>query len=97
MNKIIPPFFLVLSLLMFIAGFALLAVERPEPSTELHRARISGDDAYRDLLEEKLRERQILRNSLIGTLFVAGVMSTTVAFLTMRPARSITLRNDQIH
>ena len=96
MSKIIPPFCLVLSLLMFIAGFALLAVDRPEPSTELHRARISGDDEYRDLLEEDLRESQILRKTLISTLFAAGVMSIFVAFVSMRPGTPAKLRDDQI-
>ena len=51
MSKVIPPLCLLLSLLMFIAGFALLAVERPEASIELHRARIGNDEQYRDLLK----------------------------------------------
>ena len=87
MSKVIPPFCLLLALLMFIVGFALLAVDRPEASTELHRARIGDDEQYRDLLEEQLRERQLWRNVLIGTLFTTGVLSTVVAFLAMRPAR----------
>lgn len=87
MSKVITPLCLLLSLLMFIAGFALLAVERPEAGTELHRARVDGDEQSREVLEDRLRNRQQLRNLLIGTLFVTGVLSTFVAFLAMRPTR----------
>ncbi len=87
MSKVIPPLCLLLSLLMFIAGFALLAVEPPEASTDLHRARVAGDEQYREVLEDQLLKRQQLRNFLIGTLFVSGVLSTFVAFLAMRPTR----------
>ena len=85
MSKVIPPLCLLLSLLMFIAGFALLAVEPPEAGTDLHRARVEGDEQSREVLEDKLQKDQHLRNFLIGTLFVSGVLSTFAAFFAMRP------------
>ncbi len=87
MNKIIPPFCLVLSILLFVAAFASLAIERPQPSVELHRARIGDDEQYRDLLEEQLRARQLRRTVLNCTLFGTGVLSTIVAFVAMRPSK----------
>ena len=85
MSKVIPPSCLLLSLLMFIAGFALLAVEPPEAGIDLHRARVAGDEQSREVLEDQLQKDQHLRNFLIGTLFVTGVLSAFVAFVAMRP------------
>ena len=87
MSSVIPPFCLLLALLMFIAGFALLAVDQPGPSTELHQARISGDEEYREVLEEQLRKQELGRNVLIAALFVSGGLSTIVAFLSMGPTK----------
>ena len=88
MSKIIPPFCLLMALLLFIAGFALLTFGQPAVSTELHAARISEDEAYRDVLEEKLKARQLWRNVLIGALFATGTLSVLAAFWSMRPAGS---------
>ena len=88
MRNIIPPFCLLLALLLFIAGFAVLTFGEPEATTELHRARIDTDEEYREVLEEQLRKRQLSRNILIGALFVTGGVSILAAFWTMRPAGS---------
>ena len=87
MTKVVPPLCLLLGLIAFVAGFALLAVDRPQPSIELHQARVQGDEQYRELLEDQLRRRQLWRNTSIGSLFTCGVLFTVVGFLAMKPAR----------
>ena len=88
MTKIVPPFFFVLGLFNFIAGFVLLAVDPPQPGMELHRARVEGDDQYRDLLEDQLERRQLWRNTLIGALFACSLLFPAAGFLAMQPTRS---------
>jgi len=88
MNAIVPPLCLVLSLLLLIAGFAVLATEQPQPSVELHRARVEADDAYRDALEEQLAHRRRQRWILIISLFGLALILAVVAFVAMRPAAS---------
>jgi hypothetical protein len=86
MNKIVPPFCLVLSVFLFVAGFAFLAIDKPEPGIELHRARIGDDEEYRELLEERLERRKFRRFVSISALFGTGITSAGVAFLAMRPS-----------
>jgi hypothetical protein len=85
MNAIVPPLCLVLSLLLFVAGFAVLAIESPQPGIELHRARVEADEQYRDLLEHQLRRRRLQRKVLIGSLFGMAAILAAVAFVAMRP------------
>jgi hypothetical protein len=84
-TKIVPPFCFLLGLFNFIAGFALMAIEPPQPSMDLHRARVEGDDQYRDLLEDQLERRQLLRKVLIVTLFTCSVLFPAVGFMAMQP------------
>jgi uncharacterized membrane protein HdeD (DUF308 family) len=86
-TKVVPPLCLILGLIAFVAGFALLAVERPQPSIELHQARVQGDEEYRELLEDELQQRRLWRNVLIGALFTCGVLFAAAGFLAMQPAR----------
>jgi len=88
MNAIIPPLCLVLSLLLFIGAFAVLAVESPQPGIELHRARVEDDEQYRDLLEQQLERRRLQRKVLIGSLFGMAVIMAAAGFVAMRPAAS---------
>jgi hypothetical protein len=85
MKQFVPPVCLVLSLLLLIAAFAVLAVEPPQPSVELHRARVEADEQYRDALEEQLQRRRLQRKILIGSLFALAVIMAAVAFVAMRP------------
>ncbi|MBL7039653.1 MAG: hypothetical protein ISR77_13540 [Pirellulaceae bacterium] len=85
MNAIIPPFCLVLSLLLLIGAFAVLAVESPQPGIELHRARVEDDEQYRDLLEQQLDRRRLQRKVLIGSLFGMAVIMAVAGFVAMRP------------
>ena len=87
MNNVAPPICLVLSLLLFIAGFAALAIEKPQPGVELHRARVEADDQLRDALEQQLESRRLRRKLLIGSLFGMAVIMAAAAFAVMRPSR----------
>ncbi|OHB81456.1 MAG: hypothetical protein A2W31_13140 [Planctomycetes bacterium RBG_16_64_10] len=88
MNKLVPPCCLLLAMTLFVVGFALLAVDSPDPSVELHRARAGTDEPYRELLERQLLRRQRFRKGLVVGSFALGVTFTAVAFVTMqsRPA-----------
>ena len=88
MNAIVPPLCLVLSLLLFIGAFAVLAVESPQPGIELHRARVEDDEQYRDLLEQQLDRRRLQRKVLIGSLFGMAVIMAVAGFVAMRPPTS---------
>ena len=85
MNAIVPPLCLVLSLLLFIAAFAVLAIEQPQPGVELHRARVENDEQYRDLLQQQLERRRLQRKVVIGSLFGMAVIAAATAFVAMRP------------
>jgi len=85
-SAIVPPLCLMLSLLLFIAAFASLAVEQPQPSVELHRARVEDDEPYRDLLEAQLARRRLQRKLLIGSLFGTALIAAAVALTAMRPS-----------
>jgi len=85
MNEIVPPLCLVLSVLLLIAAFAVLAIESPQPGIELHRARVEKDEQYRDLLEQQLERRRLQRKVLIGSLFGMAVIAAAAAFVAMRP------------
>ncbi|MBI3465296.1 MAG: hypothetical protein HY000_19900 [Planctomycetes bacterium] len=84
MKAIIPPLCLFLGLAMFCAAFAVAAVEQPEATVEYHRARVSGDDEFGDLLEAQLERRQFARKVLLGSLIAGGVAMTATAFVAMR-------------
>ncbi|MEK6239093.1 MAG: hypothetical protein N2C14_30625 [Planctomycetales bacterium] len=88
MKEIVPPLCLVLSLLLFIAAFATLAVESPQPNVALHRARVDQDEQYRDLLEQQLARRRLRRKILIGSLFGAAIIAAATGCAAMRPAES---------
>lgn len=83
LQEIIPPLLLVLALVMLIAGFASLAVERPQPSVELHRARLEGSEQYQAVLEQDLQMRRVRRVALTVSLFAGAVILATFGYLTM--------------
>ena len=87
MLRFLPPLCLLLALAMLISGFALVAVEPPADPLELHAARVSGDDAHRDVLEAQLARRQLARRVLVGSLFAGSVLMTALAFLAMAPSK----------
>ena len=87
MSKLIPPLCLILALLSVITAFALVMTGTPEVGIELHQARVGDDDKYRLLLEEQLEDQRRQRHYLIAALSTSGVLLTTVAFLSMRPAQ----------
>jgi hypothetical protein len=74
MQQLMPPVCLVLSLALLVTGFALLAIDAPEPNVDLHRARVAGDEAFQAVLERDLTRRIWTRRILIGTLFLAATM-----------------------
>jgi hypothetical protein len=88
MQQLISPFCLLLALAMLIAGFAIWAVEPPQPNMELHRARVSGDEAYSEVLEEQLKKQRWSRNALLMGLFGGSGTMVVVAFLMMSVPRN---------
>jgi hypothetical protein len=70
---------------MLIAAFAMLAVDAPADPLELHAARVTGDDAYREVLEAGVARRQFARTTLIVVLFVCSGLMVVVAFVAMTP------------
>ncbi len=88
MDRLIPPLCLFLALAMLVAGFAVWAIGAPEPNVDLHRAIVSGDEEYRDVLEAQLLRRQLQRKLLMGCLFAGSGVMTVTAFLSMRPAEA---------
>lgn len=73
MHRLLAPVCLILCLALLVTGFALLAIDTPEPNVELHRATALGDDAYREVLERDLTRRIWMRRALIGALFAAAL------------------------
>ena len=87
MQKIMQPICLFLSLASVICGFVILATGEPEVNMELHRARIDGEEQYRQLLEERLGRRQLSHKLLIGGCFVSAALFTVGAFAAMSPSQ----------
>ncbi len=83
MQRFLSPICLFLCLALLVTAFALLAIDPPEPNVQLHRARVQGDDAYREVLERDLAKRIWLRRALVGTLFVATLALGIGAFLSV--------------
>ncbi len=78
MERFATPICLILCLGMLVAAFGLLAIDAPEPSVELHRARIEGDDAFSQVLERDLTRQIWLRRGVITALFAAaGILGVT--------------------
>ena len=88
MNGLIAPVCLVLCLALLVTGFALLAIDPPQPSMALHQARINGDDATRKLLEADLKRQIWLRRALIAALFGAAVFLGVSGFWAVRGSES---------
>lgn len=80
---------LVLSIMMLVAGFAVLAVEPAGASTTLHQARVAGDDRTREAFETQQQVRVWQRRALIGGLFAGSGMLIVLAFLTLGNSGSL--------
>ncbi len=89
MHRLVSPLCLLLALAMVIVGFALLAVDPPQPSTQLHKARAAGDDAYGDAIEAAVRRRRWTRKALLVCLFVGAGIFTVTAFACLRVDRRL--------
>lgn len=88
MKQLISPLCLLLALALLIAGFAIWSVEPPQPNMELHRARVTGDEAYSEVLEEQLARRRWTRQLLLIGLFGGSGTMVLVAFLMMSVPRN---------
>ena len=85
MSRLLPPTCLLLALLLLIAGFAILAIEKPQPSVELHRVTAAGDEKRREVLEDQLDQQKIKRTGLIVSVFGLAIVLGTVGFISMTP------------
>lgn len=84
MHEIAPPLCFLLALALLVTGFSLLAIGFPEASVELHRARASGDEAFSESLEADLRNRRLVRGTLITLSLVGSVVVTITGFRAMK-------------
>lgn len=87
MNRVIPPLCLLMTVFLLVAGFALLAREKPQPSIRLHEATAAGDEERRDLLEAELEQQRLKRTVLIAAVFSLAIVTATTAFVAIRPSR----------
>jgi hypothetical protein len=85
MHRFVPPLCFLLALAMAVAGFALWAVEPPQPSAEMHQAGASGDEQYHEALQSQLHRRQLQRKVLLACLFAGSGALIVTGFLTMKP------------
>ncbi len=92
MRMAVSIFCLVATIATAIAAFTILARGAPEPSMELHRARVSGTEERRVQLEEHLERQKWTRKALIGGLFAATVLFAAGAFLTLGGSRASFVR-----
>ena len=83
MQRCISPICLVLCLAMLVTAFALLSTGAPEPSIDLHRARVMDDEAFTEVLEKDLTKQIWLRRGLITSLFVLAFALGIGAFLSV--------------
>ncbi|MBN1851616.1 MAG: hypothetical protein JW829_02800 [Pirellulales bacterium] len=88
MSRIVPPLCMLLALAMVIVGFGLWVVGPPEPNIDLHRARVTGDASYEEVLESQLCRRQQHRKWLLICLFAGSGLFTVLALISMRGAES---------
>jgi len=95
MHRLFPPLCLVLALAMAVAGFALLAVGRPEPNVDLHRATAAGDEQSQKVLESQLQRERLERQLLLGCLFAGSAVMIATAFVTMKPTSKGSNNEDQ--
>jgi len=83
MRHFLSPLCLLLALSLLIAGFAMWAVESPQPNMELHRARVTGDEAYSEVLETQLAGQRRSRKVLLIGLFGGSATMVVMAFCLM--------------
>lgn len=84
MQGLVPPFCLLLALALAICGFVIWAREGPGAGTQLHVARMAGDENARGALESHLEQKQFERLILLGLLATASVTMTVLGFASMR-------------
>ena len=85
MSRLLPPTCLLLALLLLIAGFAILAIEKPQPSVELHRVTAAGDEKRREVLEDQLDQQKMKRTGLTVSVFGLAIVLGAVGFISMTP------------
>ncbi len=88
MKQLISPLCLLLALALLIAGFAIWAVEPPQANMELHRARVTGDEEYSEVLEDQLEGQRWSRKVLLFGLFGGSAMMVVMAFVMMSVPRN---------
>ena len=85
-RELLPPLALFLALLFTVGGFTLLWRGGPETPTELHRARIAGDEDLAEVLEAAYAKKKNRHTTLIVCSFVLAGVSAASGYLGMRPS-----------
>jgi len=71
---------------MLLAGFAVLAVEPPDPSIQLHEALVRGDERTSEVLEAQLEWKRTKRKLQLTAFFAGSVLLTVTGFLSIAPS-----------
>ncbi len=87
MQQLLSPVCLILCLALSVTAFALLATDAPEPSIQLHAARVEGAEDREKVLERDLQRRIWVRRAVIGVLFVAAFASGVAGFSSIGGSR----------
>lgn len=84
LSSLLSPACLLIALLMLIAGFAMVAVDPPTESVQLHAARASGDELTVDAWNQRLLSQIWFRRLLMAALFCGSILMALLSFMTMR-------------
>ena len=83
-SNLLSPLCLVVSLIMLVLAFAILASEPPGESVQIHSARASGDELAEAAMKTQLTGKIWFRRLLLAALFCGSVLMILVSFVTMR-------------
>ena len=88
MRQLLPPFCFLFALIMAGVAFSLLAIGSPDVGVELHQARATNDEFFKDALESDLSRKQWAHSLMIVGLLASSVLMIVVGFQSMRKSVS---------
>ncbi|MCA9217771.1 MAG: hypothetical protein KDB27_32100 [Planctomycetales bacterium] len=83
-RTLFPPFMFLTALAMVVVAFGLLAFGTPDISVDLHQARATNDELFKETLESDLAYRTWIHYLRIAGLFICAIVSIVVGFVSMK-------------